>query len=466
MPHWNHFRFTTLWILILGLLLPVLMPEPSEAIPAFARKYDLSCGSCHTKPPRLNAFGEAFHMAGFQIPMTMEGEIRKKRNIGRIWSETDLLNIFALRATGNFVESFTGGDPAETNLTLPDELELYLAGTLTQEISYFFSLENESREIEGTGGTFSERSRFGLGREFFLMFNLQPLLRGPGSGDQGDHGPAHAVIHGPMLMAGKVDPSTNFSYPTNRQFLLDLPGRVESGGMNRFTLTPYAFAAKFFGIETGNGDSVEVTRQVLYNTEGDFGLDLHAMLGQFLIQAGAMQGLDAGAADANPKKDPYLMLRMNFGGERYHSGSLSGLVYWGNDTAGVDNELVDWLRYGLSWNIKYRYLDLYGAVIWDKLSDLPAGTADTFDDTAWGLTAEGDYLATDRLLLSLRYDQMNAGGLSAEKADGKVLSLQGRLYLRDNLALYLRDSYNIEDVSDNPLQNFRNLIALGVDLDF
>jgi len=93
-----------LLILMLGVLLPLIFPDAAEAIPAFARKYDMSCTSCHTKPPRLNAFGEAFHMAGYQIPQTKEGELRKKRQIGRIHSEKEFMNIFALRTTGNVKE--------------------------------------------------------------------------------------------------------------------------------------------------------------------------------------------------------------------------------------------------------------------------------------------------------------------------------------------------------------------------
>src|SRR5438445_13495868 len=42
-------------------------PGRVEAVPAFARRYDLQCNACHTRPPRLNRFGEQFHMMGFQI---------------------------------------------------------------------------------------------------------------------------------------------------------------------------------------------------------------------------------------------------------------------------------------------------------------------------------------------------------------------------------------------------------------
>jgi hypothetical protein len=463
-----------LWGVTVGLFCLVCSPPSALAIPAFARKYDLSCTACHTKPPRLNAFGEAFHMAGFQIPGVQEGETKKKRSIGRIWSELDFLNIFAVRANGDLVESVQGGDPHETSLTFPTEAAIYLAGTLTDEISYFFELEQETRAVKGIGGgLFEEKSEFGIGKEFFLLVNLQPGLKWLVTSKETMPERAHdaggmgtVMVMGPMVMIGKIDPSTNFSYPTNRQYILNIQGHVESGLVTRFGLTPFAFASKFFGIKTATGDSVEVTKSALYNTSGGYGVDFHLMIANVLIEAGLLQGLQSGINDANQKKDPYLMMRLNFGQRAYTSGSLSGLVYWGNGTAMVDSSPVDWLRYGVSGNLKYKYLDLYGAVIWDAISHLPAGISSPFDRTAYGVTVEGDYLAADRWLLSLRYDRLGAGGFVNQKADGQTITAQARFYLRDNIAFYLRDSYNLESVNANALRNFRNAVALGVDVDF
>jgi hypothetical protein len=41
--------------------------SPAEAIPAFARKYRVSCAMCHAPIPRLNAFGEQFASNGFEF---------------------------------------------------------------------------------------------------------------------------------------------------------------------------------------------------------------------------------------------------------------------------------------------------------------------------------------------------------------------------------------------------------------
>jgi hypothetical protein len=54
-------------VLFIGVL-AVATVNPAEAVPAFARQYDVRCNACHTWPPRLNRFGDQFHMMGFQIP--------------------------------------------------------------------------------------------------------------------------------------------------------------------------------------------------------------------------------------------------------------------------------------------------------------------------------------------------------------------------------------------------------------
>ena len=52
---------------LVGLAL-MLAPLRAQAIPAFARKYETSCTTCHTAWPVLNPFGEAFRRNGFRFP--------------------------------------------------------------------------------------------------------------------------------------------------------------------------------------------------------------------------------------------------------------------------------------------------------------------------------------------------------------------------------------------------------------
>lgn len=46
----------------------IMLPETSEAIPAFVRKYGFNCNMCHTTFTKLNDFGQRFRNHGYQIP--------------------------------------------------------------------------------------------------------------------------------------------------------------------------------------------------------------------------------------------------------------------------------------------------------------------------------------------------------------------------------------------------------------
>src|ERR1051325_4872545 len=59
----------------LGALVLLALPPSARALPAFARRFNLACGACHTAVPRLNAFGEAFHENGFKPPGTMHAPL-------------------------------------------------------------------------------------------------------------------------------------------------------------------------------------------------------------------------------------------------------------------------------------------------------------------------------------------------------------------------------------------------------
>jgi len=63
------------------------------------------------------------------------------------------------------------------------------------------------------------------------------------------------------------------------------------------------------------------------------------------------------------------------------------------------------LRYELAANVRWKQLDVYGAVIWDRLYGL-RGAARDLRGTATGLTIQADYLVHEKLMLSSRFDQL------------------------------------------------------------
>lgn len=59
----------TLYVMLAAeLLLLGALPRVADAIPYFARRYDVPCSRCHVSPPKLNAFGEAFIARGYEMP--------------------------------------------------------------------------------------------------------------------------------------------------------------------------------------------------------------------------------------------------------------------------------------------------------------------------------------------------------------------------------------------------------------
>src|SRR5437016_14614515 len=70
-------------------------PRRVEAVPAFARQYDLQCNACHTRPPRLHRFGEQFHMMRFQIPSAAQrgGIVTRVRHDGAGQTLSDSLGL-------------------------------------------------------------------------------------------------------------------------------------------------------------------------------------------------------------------------------------------------------------------------------------------------------------------------------------------------------------------------------------
>lgn len=60
--------FTTAAFLLLLVIVGQQQGHPSDAVPLFARRYQVSCATCHTVAPRLNRFGMAFQANNFNWP--------------------------------------------------------------------------------------------------------------------------------------------------------------------------------------------------------------------------------------------------------------------------------------------------------------------------------------------------------------------------------------------------------------
>lgn len=105
-----------------------------QAIPAFARKYRVSCQLCHDPIPTLNEFGENFAGNGFRFSATEPPR-------DTIDTGDDLLALarnlpLAMRFDGFAQTFFNGSDGPD--FEAPYNLKILSGGTISGDLSYYF----------------------------------------------------------------------------------------------------------------------------------------------------------------------------------------------------------------------------------------------------------------------------------------------------------------------------------------
>ena len=167
-------------VAIVALVLLLIIPAgKSDAIPAFARKYQISCQVCHSPAmPRLKAFGDEFAGNGFRMT-----EYESHRYL--IPAGDDKLSLLrelplAIRMDG-FV-SYNFNNEGQADFSSPYVLKILSGGELSDKLSYYFYfLFNERGSIAGVEDAFlMYRDLFGSGISFYIgQFQASdPLFKG------------------------------------------------------------------------------------------------------------------------------------------------------------------------------------------------------------------------------------------------------------------------------------------------
>ena len=444
-------------ILCGAILTSLLLPEQAQAIPPFARKYDMNCTACHTAPPILNQFGQRFLENGYQLPGTEDGGIVGKKKLGDATLD-DVTNYLGFRIVGNTVtnrkfknQNPPGADAVEnkTEFSFPENFVLFASGTVAKNVGFMVEL---GHDVEA-GGAAVERA--------FVTFN-----------NLGYHNLAH-------LRVGKFDPNTFSSYATVRQQLLDVGESASSScgtaftpcTLNRAGLAPSAFATKFYGLYDRSGNYLSPYAASLFNSGGEVGADIHGRpFGDwFLYQVGVLNGANEALGDSNKGKDVYAMVRFDHAKSQNFSANISGFIYHGNSNAKLQTqEDVNWNRYGLSARATYKMVDVYAAFSVDKINKTPTSVAGNFDATATGLTIGADTYVTDKTLVSLRYDNLDAGGMLDQRKSATFVGAQVKYFLRTNVAIFARNDFNVRksEGGETDARNLRNTFFSGIDIVF
>lgn len=168
-------RITILVVMAL-LIIPL---KKADAIPAFARKYQISCQVCHTPAmPRLKAYGAEFANNGFRMT-----EYQSPRYF--VETGDDRLSLFrelplAIRLEGYTTLNFE--NEGTVDFAAPFVVKILSGGELTDKLSYYFYfLMNETGTVVGLEDAFMMYHDFlGAGINLFIgQFQVSdPLFKG------------------------------------------------------------------------------------------------------------------------------------------------------------------------------------------------------------------------------------------------------------------------------------------------
>lgn len=140
--------------IIFSVLLMILTSHSIYAIPAFARKYNMTCKTCHSPFPKLKAYGDEFAGNGFVL---------KDQDAPRYFVETgdEKLSLIrdlplAIRVEGHL--TFNEDKSEQSDFKSPLIFKLMSGGTIFKDVSYYayYILE------EGDAGKLEDA---------FIMFN-------------------------------------------------------------------------------------------------------------------------------------------------------------------------------------------------------------------------------------------------------------------------------------------------------
>ncbi len=380
----NTLNLKALLILLNTLSLTFLLSGTSIAIPAFARKYNTSCVTCHDIYPKLNPFGEAFRMNGYRYPKDDEEKVKEEPIVmgsdsyKKVWPKSVWPNVIpktvpiSLRARTSY-EIITADNSTTGQFNMP-ALQLIGAGTIGDHISVF------------AGAHLFENGKVGSIDRLFVKFNniLTKFL------------PVHLL----NVQVGQFIPEmvtfatfhrgiTNSAYAFNtydptmgRNFV---SGHVHGAG-------PFGIEAFQLGIEV-NGIAKSRLRYVLGMANGNGAMD-----------------------DLNAQKDFYGRLCYKFGGMAYDgsikSGNVADLetsiaigVFGYNGTGTTNGENYSFFRAGGDVNIYLKKFNIIGGYI--------LGSNGMEQQQKYDLYyGEVDYKIYPWLTALLRYEQANPKTLS------------------------------------------------------
>lgn len=150
---------------LLVVALPLLVAAKAQAIPAFARKYQFSCSTCHAPFPRLKPFGEEFAARGFRLEDHSQEPARATYDVGDPWLTLSRDFPLAARLDGYASLVDSRGRPKASDVEWPWAVKLLSGGQIAPSVSYYaYAIleKGETVKLEDTWVQFNNLFRLPL----------------------------------------------------------------------------------------------------------------------------------------------------------------------------------------------------------------------------------------------------------------------------------------------------------------
>ncbi len=124
-------------ILFLIFIAGLIWATTANAVPSFARKYDMNCSGCHTAFPQLNSVGRRFKEAGYRFTSDNEKGLNQE--------VSDFLQLEKHVPVSGILVSrpYDKKDSGDTKVRAIHEVEIMVVGNIAKNWSGFFEVEAE-----------------------------------------------------------------------------------------------------------------------------------------------------------------------------------------------------------------------------------------------------------------------------------------------------------------------------------
>lgn len=431
--------------------------RPARAVPAFSRKYQTSCQTCHVIFPKLNPFGEAFRLNGYHMPKETEDQIKQKPvSLGaeayeRMWPEmvfpSDLPSSVPFALNTKFANIYASSDDENghqiihNDFQFPQEVNLFAAGTLGKTFSFLGEV-TWAENPDGSSGTEIEHARIDIVSPF---------------------GPEHLF----NFRIGKLAPNLYDGF--QEMWIM-----TDNGIDTMFTYNPIGFKGGTGLSDSGGGVSLPARVRAIEM----YGVAAHRLFYVVGVDQPIGGGGPNGTFGSNSRKDFYARVDYKFGGmgldgdttgvtlppENWREKSLRlGIFGYTGDGTNVPFDVTDdagnpfkmqdtrYNRYGLFASWYFGDLNVFGVAMHgtdnlqlldnDSLA-LVSETRRTYD--SW--FAQADYVIKPPFQVSVRYENLRVADAAVPVS--KILNANFSVLIRANIKAMLeyrddlRNSHN------------------------